>query len=240
MSDLEVELVAVGARLDHPDGDELIARVRSRCATAHRRRRATVLAVAAAVTIVVATALPQPRAAIADWLRIGGVEIRSEHATPDSTARRPVAEATTSSTVPVQAFTSVTAARPHIEFDPRVPDGDPAVVSVDRRVPGGMLELDYGDFAIAEFQSPTSGAFMTKVVDPQVRLTATTLFGRPGMWLEGAHTVTYLDRDGTRREDTTVKEGNVLLYSVSGITYRIEGPPSLDDARRIAESMHGT
>src|SRR5438309_7224293 len=93
------ELVTVlgelAGALRAPAGEDLVDTVRRRLVAARRRttprRRAAlrrvVLAAAAAVVLAIAivSATPQARHAVADWLGIGAVEIRTGQAPPSQT-----------------------------------------------------------------------------------------------------------------------------------------------------------
>ena len=61
--------------------------------------------------------------------------------------------------------------------------------------------------------------------------------GGQGYWLEGEpHEFLYTDGRSVSVERLRLA-GNVLLWEVGGITYRIEGPRTLDEALRIAYSL---
>jgi hypothetical protein len=49
--------------------------------------------------------------------------------------------------------------------------------------------------------------------------------------------VRYLDRSGNFRTDTVRRSGAVLLWERAGVTYRIEGPTRLAEAKRIAATV---
>ena len=59
--------------------------------------------------------------------------------------------------------------------------------------------------------------------------------GGPGVWLAGRpHQVIYRDADGEIRDDAVRLAGNVLLWEQDGLTLRLEGAASLDDALAYA------
>lgn len=239
MSDLEVRLVELGGRLDHPEGADLLARVRAEldgrpAAPAvsrppHRRVVRRVLALAAAVAVIAAISLPASRTAIADLFRVDGVDIRATH-------DRPHAPATTT-TLP--ALGSIAAAQRRADFTVRVPrtDGTPRV-SVDAEVPGGLVTLDYPEYRVVEFAAPPDGAVVAKFVDPRTHVARTAVGGADGYWITGTHhEIAYLDRDNRIRTATMHTTGHVLTWATGGVTYRIEGPETLARAQAIAASI---
>ncbi len=237
MSDLEVRLVELGGQLDHPDGDELLTRVRaevdgrSSTLAVGRRRRVVrrVLVGAAAAVLATAVSLPASRTAIADFFRVDGVELRSVRdrpkATPSSTTLPPLG--------------SIAAAQGRVDFTVRAAKGlGPPTVSVDPQVPGGLVTLDYPGYRIVEFASPTDGAVMAKFASPRTRVAQTVVRTNPGYWITGTHhEMAYLDRDNQVRTATMRTAGHVLLWSEGGVTIRVEGPETLARAQSIAASL---
>jgi hypothetical protein len=69
--------------------------------------------------------------------------------------------------------------------------------------------------------------FHTQVEEPMVN-------GRQAFWLQGGH---FLQLADGRNENLLFVEGNVLLWSVGDVTYRLESGLSLEEALRIAESL---
>jgi hypothetical protein len=69
--------------------------------------------------------------------------------------------------------------------------------------------------------------FHTHVEEPMVN-------GRRAFWLQGGH---FLQLADGRIENLLFVEGNVLLWSVGDVTYRLESGLSLEEALRIAESL---
>ena len=255
MTDIELQLVALADELDHPDGEELVARVRTTLAIPELppiawhvpKRRArwvrltSAAAIAATMALIVAIAVPDSRSALAELFNIGGVEARDSRrvdgAAPSTTS------STSSSSSParpdVETVESIAAADRAVDFPLRLPPGvTPVALTVDHRVPGGAVAADFGAYRLVQLAAPDSGAVMTKVLDPRTRLTATTVRGVPAAWFTGSHhRIAYLDRNGDIRYDTMREVGHVLLWSEAGVTFRIEGPETLAEARRIAESI---
>lgn len=237
MSDLEVRLVELGGRLDHPDGDGLLERVRTQidgqCPTStvarHGRVVRRVLVGAAAAVLIAAISLPASRTAIADFFRVDGVELRAARDRPKATP--------SSTTLP--PLNSIAAAQQRVDFTVRSANGlgTPAV-TVDPEVPGGLVTLDYPGYRIVEFAAPSDGAVMAKFLDPKTHVTRTEVRTNPGYWITGTHhQMAYLDRDHQVRTATMQTTGHVLLWSEDGVTIRVEGPETLAQAQSVAASL---
>ena len=68
-------------------------------------------------------------------------------------------------------------------------------------------------------------------------VTTTTVNGRLAIWVDQPHPIQF-QRDGQKiNEETYLVEGNVLIWLMEGITYRLETDHDLEDARAIAESL---
>jgi hypothetical protein len=248
--DLERALVDLAEHLDHPGGDNLNDDVRRRIVGAvdvgHRSRQRTrsLLALAAVILLIVAAVvtISPARSAIADWLGIGAVEVRrSVRTLPTGPPELTVPGASVSSPGG-RALEQLAAARKLVEF-PIVTAHDSSAgslssVQVDRRVRGGLVVLGYKRFTLVEIAtSTTDGPVLGKLLDPAARAEPVIVAGRPGMWINGAHQIAYLDRSGAFKTDTVRRSGPVLLWAGPGVTYRIEGLERLADAQAVARSI---
>jgi hypothetical protein len=242
--DLELALTDLADHLDHPAGDGSAEALRRRLTAfapgADRRRPVRALLIAAAVLAVVATGvvtIAPARHAVADWLGIGAVEVRRSD-------RPPVAAPSTTShrADPRVAARRLAAARKAARFTIVTPSlsaaGALAGVEVDPRVPGGLVSLTYGRFTLVEIATdPTQPPLLTKLVSASTPVQHVTVRGRPGLWIAEPHVIAYVDRSGRFVSDTMRKSGPVLLWERGGVTYRIEGLRSLDDAQAVAASL---
>jgi hypothetical protein len=235
--DLGAELRALGRWLDVPEaGDQRVA-VRDRLTRPeperHRVRRWILAGVAALVGTVVVVA--PARAAVIDavggLLRVAGIEVRQE-STPGGLPARP-------SPLPSQRSTTLDAARRVALFPLREPTtlgpadqvlladpdstGAPRVVTVTYR--GGTVRFDQFDGAIDPF-------FFKTAADAQW----TQIGGEQGIWLPGPHAVTYVDRTGVERTETARLATPTLIWVAGGVTYRLEGLSTLEEARAAALS----
>ena len=249
MIDLEAALFDLGEHLDHPAGTGLevavLQRIRApESVDEHRRTRVrTALAIAAAIVVIAGAlvAIAPARRAIADWLGIGAVEIRRvEHPLPNGSGTATVPGAPGSSSTVDERLELATAQR-RVQFTIAIPR-DPSAgartgITVDTRVPGGLVVLTYPRFTLVEIASQDGGPVAGKFVPPGVSVDPVTVGGDPGLWISGAHQVTYLDRSGRLQTDTVRRSGPVLLWTRAGVTYRIEGLDRVA-AQRIGASVH--
>jgi len=116
---------------------------------------------------------------------------------------------------------------------------------------GGSLALIWGDrpgFAadpesgigvvLTEFRADIGPETFEKMLSSGVRVESVTVNGGPGYWIEGGeHFFFYRDADGQVVQDTLRLVGTALVWEEGGLTLRIEGAASLQDALRIAESL---
>lgn len=235
---LATELRALSSWLDVPDAVDQRAAVRSRLSRPHRGRshvrRWVVAAVAALVGTV--TVVAPARAAVVDavggLLRVAGIEIRNEPSS-GGLPERP-------SPLPSLRSTALDEARRVAAFGLRTPtalgapeqvlladpdgNGAPRVVTMTYR--GGAVRFD-------QFDGAVSPAFFKSASDAQW----TEIGSDTGIWLSGPHPVTYVDRNGTERTETGRLAAPTLIWSTGTVTYRLEGLPTLEEARAAAMSL---
>ena len=108
----------------------------------------------------------------------------------------------------------------------------------DDRVPGGLVALAYDRFTLVELASDHSDyPVVGKFAPPGVTVSFVDVGDVSGVWLDGAHEITYLAPDGTVRQDTVRRAGSVLLWVQGGVTYRVEGLDWQADALAVAASL---
>lgn len=250
MRDIERSLADLAAHVDYPPAPDLAPRVAARVRAAPARRgpaRARLVAAAALVLVVAAAAvaLPPAREAIADFLGLGGVRIRTGEPVPaPSPARLELGE-------PM----SLAAAQQRVDFDVAVPDalGSEPEVFYDEVVPGGQVALLYAPAeGLPAAPGTNAGALITQFEgraepdlvkkstggSPETTITPVQVNGSDGLFLAGRpHVIAYVAPDGSVREETVRLAGNVLLWSRDGVTYRIESLLDLRASLRIARSL---
>ncbi|MEU4221336.1 hypothetical protein [Actinoplanes sp. NPDC026623] len=245
---LIAELRALGGELDVGRATDQRAAVRARltrplparrgpegrrAGAAVRVRRWILAGVAALVGAVVVVA--PARAAVIDavggLLRIAGIEVRGE-APPGGLPATP-------SPLPSLRTATLDEARRVALFPVRVPaglgvpegvtladpdaGGAPRVITMAFR--GGNVRFDQFDGALSPYFLKTAGDAEWVQV------------GTGGIWLRGPHQVTYVGRDGVARVETARLAAPTLIWADAGVTYRLEGVRTLEEALRIAGSL---
>jgi hypothetical protein len=233
--DLEAALTDLAEHLDVPDHGtwqaDLTRRLTEPTPIRRRNRMQALVSAAAAIVVVgagVLTVAPARRA-VAGWLGIGAVEVHQS---------APPATDPTSTTRPPARPLDLATARGQVEFEITTPtDAEPpSRVTVDRRVPGGLVTLTYDDFTLVEIATMPSEPVISKFVTGGP-IDDVTVHGHAGMWIGDAHSVGYIDRSGHLRPGTLRRSGPVLVWTVDDVTFRVEGPPTLDEAMAIANTI---
>jgi hypothetical protein len=251
---LEAELIQAGRSLQiDPVPDDLVNEVLTAIGSARpaprrpspawwrwlrARRRRLVAAVIIAV-LLVAALTPPVRAAVAEWLRIGGVLITTG-ARPQSTpGPRPPGVPT----APVGSReVSLEEVRAAVDFPVGVPAalGRPSRITLtdDRRVVGMDWVVDGAPVHLDQFDGTVSWVFLKQhwsIVTP------TEVDGADAAWLADPHEIVYIDRTGIERRETARLSGPCLVWQPQladrRTTARLEGIAQLDAARTIAESL---
>jgi hypothetical protein len=207
------------------------------------RRRRLVAALVIGVLLLVSALTPSVRAAVSEWLRIGGVVIRT--GAPPLPSGAPSAGPPTgvSSPPPVSGrVVTLEQARASVDFPVGVPSalGAPARVTVsdDRRVVGMDWTVGGRPVHLDQFDGTVSWVFLKQnwsIVTP------TEVDGADAAWLADPHEIVYVDRAGVERRETARVSGPCLVWQPTlGLrltTARLEGVAPLADARKIAESL---
>jgi hypothetical protein len=90
---------------------------------------------------------------------------------------------------------------------------------------------------VTQFQAGIDGGFVKKIVNDKTTVNFITMNGAAGYWIAGEpHSFMYT-RAGNSFPERARLAGNVLLWAQNGVTYRIEGPRTQEDAMRIAQSL---
>lgn len=245
---LERALTDLGARIDLPPETDLASAVRRRIEASPARRfpirpwvwtrRSLVLAV---VLVLLAASI-----AVASYLAVRGVRIRVGETPPAPTPTAAVGTA-----LRLGERSTLAAARAEVTFPVRVPAalGPPDEVYLGRFVPGYQVTMLYRPRAglpeagatkagllLFQFSARLDRAGLDKFVAPgQVR--DVTVGGAPGVWIQGTHTVAWLNPAGDVMRDTVRLSDNVLLWQRGTVTLRLESALSMRDAIRIAASV---
>ncbi len=248
---LERELIALGQDLS-PEApregiaDAVLARLAADEATPERRHerawrpRRLAWAVTAMVVAVVAL-VPPVRAAVVELLRIGGVVVREE-APPSPLPSTPSAGALRT---PSEDATPVTLeeARRALGHDFGVPAslGPPTAVAMTHE--GRVVELTWGSGAATTHLDVFAGSLDWGYLKRVWRaVTPTNVAGHEAVWLDSAHEIEWVDRSGATETAPPRLAGPTLVWLGTtpdgrGLTYRLEGPPSLRAALDIARTV---
>ncbi|MEU4480581.1 hypothetical protein AB0F68_21370 [Micromonospora sp. NPDC023966] len=238
MDDLERELRDLATWLETPEVPDVTARMRARLATPAHRRRRWRYALAAALAALLVALLPPGRAAIADavsgLLRFSGIII--------DTTPAPMPPTGTPSPLPAQRPASADEAQRHLRFPIRVPAelgapeqvlvADPDDTGTYRAVTllyrGGALRLD-------AFDGRLDPVFHKQISGPGVEWVSVR--GDFAVWIGGPHELAYVDRAGTVRVETARLAAATLIWEAAGVSYRLEGELTRDEAVAIAASL---
>jgi hypothetical protein len=91
---------------------------------------------------------------------------------------------------------------------------------------------------LTEFTGRLDPTFLKKIPGEGTRLKGVTVDGNQGYWFEGdPHEFAYQDANGQFTTATTRLAGNVLIWEQGGVTFRLEGARTEDEALRIAASV---
>ena len=231
---VEAALRDVGARLavpELPDGLATAVLVRLDEPVRHRSRvlpRLAAAALALLVALGVAMAVsPTVRAAVLDFFRFGSVDIN--FAPPQ------VTPTTTDTPLPDEKDVSLAQARDEVVFDIRVPGllGDPKSVRLAENT--RVVSLRYDNARVDEIDGRISPVFEKFLhVDDVVR---TDVRGADALWIPRPHPVLYVDVHGEIREEAARLAAKTLIWEENGLTYRIEGDFTQEQAIAVAESM---
>lgn len=262
---LEAELIALGrtvvidppsvdfadrvlARIAETDGAYAArpsSRIRSTFSTFSRwmgplaapRRRAAAVAIASLLVVVL---VPPVRAAVVEFFRIGGVTVREVPAPSDVGGP---ASATATAAAGSVVVGSLDEASRLVGFDVAAPPqlGPPTSIAVTRE--GRVVELTWGagptSTRLDVFEGSLSFGYLKSVWDA---VTPTDVSGHEAVWFDQPHLIEWIDRSG-RTESSPPRVAGPTLVWVDGpgggneVTYRLEGPVTLDAARVIAESV---
>ncbi|MET9725721.1 hypothetical protein [Streptomyces zaomyceticus] len=236
------QLLAERVPTPEPVSEPVPVRRRWRAAVrgwARERWRALVAGLTGVLIVLVLT--PPVRAAVADWFGFGGVAVRYD---PDG-RRPPAGGAVPGCPEPVPLAEAGRLAG----FEPLIPEalGAPDAVAVTGSAERGraVISLCWRDGArtvrLDEFPARLDLGFAKQVrVHPEwVDLPD----GVQGYWFAAPHLLTFPMTDGTGSAWTheVRTAGPTLLWTRSGgaLTFRLEGIPDREEARRAAESVGG-
>jgi hypothetical protein len=148
--------------------------------------------------------------------------------------------------------TTLDEARRLVDFEvllPRAAGLHEPVTYVDDDPPGGRVSLVYPagpglpkaqepgiGMLLMQFRGRIELPFIEKLVRTD-QVQEVQVGGSAGYWIEGEHTLVYLDERGEPYEERSRLAGNTLLWQRGEVTFRLESALTREEAIRIAESM---
>ncbi len=200
----------------------------------------------AAILLVVAglLAVPQVRAAVAEFLQLGAIRIFQ---TPSPATVFPAEEKNptpVTSLLDLAGETSLAEARERLTFPLRLPTYPPDLGPPDRvfrqDLGGPVVVLAWLDPEQPErvqlsLHQLSPGTFAEKG-DPG-HIQETIVNGRPAYWTEGPYLLQFRRGNETQFDLRRLVQGHVLLWTEGEITYRLETDLPLNEAIKIAESL---
>jgi len=192
--------------------------------------------------LLVVVLVPPVRAAVLDLFRIGGVTVRevpspsvgSSTSGPPSPTTRPPGAAVVG---------SLAEASNRMGFDIVAPTrlGAPTTIAVTRE--GRVVELSWGTGAgstrLDVFDGSLSFGYLKSI---WAEVTPTDVLGKEAVWFAAPHLIEWTDRAGETVASAPRIAGPTLVWvdrdeTGREITYRLEGPRMLGEAKAIAESV---
>ena len=246
--DLERDLIDLGRHLDIPAAPQLPARVANliegvslRPGRPFQRRRVG----GAVVAVVVGAAAVAAAPVVADWFRVGGVEVRQEPAPPalsrlgrglDLGDPVSLAEAESAFGRPLLRSDDLgDADEVWLDTAPGVP-----IVTFLYR-PGLALpatsETGVGALFSQVDASIAERSLWTKFAGDGASVSEVAVGGARGLWIEGSHYVALRDSRGNVIAERVRLAANVLLWERDGLTLRLETALDRDAAVAIGRSV---
>jgi hypothetical protein len=221
------ELRALGRSVVPPVAEGLTTAVLDRVADQSVRRRPVDVIrskwrafLALLAVLVAGLALTPPvRAAVAEWLSIGGVEARPVPSGPSTAPAPPV----------VTGRLSLDEAGRRAGFVPVVPKalGTPTGVEAST----GMVAMGWqnGQIRLEQFDAELSPLYLKKY-----HSSLEPVDGVQGYWFPTPHDLVLLDKSGNERVERVA--GPTLVWVYDGLTFRLEGVADKARATEIAMS----
>jgi hypothetical protein len=240
MTELERALTALGRAVEIPETPDLAPAVIRQLARRTRRppRRRLALAVACILIALLAAtlAIPDARSAFLRILHIGGEDIQLVDELPEVGAQ------------PQLGFVlgqrvSLARAERDAGFDLRELDERPDRVYLGEH---GTVWFLYGTpekvrllIAQTRLLSLDRDLMFKKVVPSETHVEVVSVGGAQGFFLSGGpHVVLLVDERGRVVEESARLAQDVLVWARGGVSYRLEGDLTREEALELARSLH--
>ena len=240
MTELELELVAIGRQLDVPEAPDVTTHVLARISAARpaprRRRLVLAFAVLALAALFATLAIPDARSALLRFLQIGGDRIELVDELPAVAPSPPELDLILGERV------SLDEARHRAAFDLLELEEEPDSVYIGDR---GTVWFLYGSpqtVRLLVAQTPKlqidESFLLKKLAGAGTIVETTTVRGAPAYFLSGApHVVILVDENGFGVPESTRLARDVLVWEENGRTVRLEGDLTLAEATELAQSL---
>ncbi|WP_214108578.1 hypothetical protein [Acrocarpospora catenulata] len=231
--DLEAELLALGAMIDVPPPPaDLAATVRARLPepVPSRRPRWTarrIAAVLAAFLVVLVAATPQGRAAVVSVLRFAGVQINVEEQPGPLPTGLP-------SPLPGERRVTLEQARAQVTFPLATLAALPAPDDVRVADGGRVVSMFWPGVRLDQYHGMLTDIWRKELGPPFPE--STFVNGVTGVWIPRQHGLEYLPAGGGPPQPMRLA-GPTLIWQRGQVGMRLEGPPTLAEARVIADSV---
>ncbi len=237
----EQQIITLARTLAYPPTPDVVQSIRQQEAKRPRPRtfplrRAAALALVVVILCVSLWAVPQVRAAIAEWWQMGAVRIFPIQSTPSPTGTplptpdlsalgspMTLTEAQAEDNFPI--LSSPDLGPPEVVYVRQ--DHEPAVVSLvwfDAAAPEQIKAMLW---QISQPLYASKWIFVDQMQDTQVH-------GLPAFGVTGPH---YLQLLNSTASPPRLVTNTVLIWTDDSMTYRLEGDFTLEEAVRLAESL---
>lgn len=205
-------------------------------------------AIVIALGVALTLAVPSSRSAVADFFGIEGSKI--ERLPTPGPGVTPTPFPTPAGIQSFATPASLIAIQEQFDVAPALLAGDagaPSIYTV-QYFDTLAIVLSYSRLDLWEVRLQAGGTFnkgesidpiIAKSISGGTKITDLTVSGRPATWISGgAHIVRFTDRDGNEAAASVrTVERNTLIWRTEAAFYRIETDLTLDEARRLAESL---
>jgi hypothetical protein len=141
--------------------------------------------------------------------------------------------------LPGERDVSLAQARAEAGFPLRTPGelGEPTTVRLidGARVVSMAFASPHGAVRVDQFDGDLAPMFSKFAAQDDVR--HVTVSGLPAVWVDRPHVVLYVGADGQMRQESARLAGSTLIWEADGVTYRVEGDLTEEQAVAVAESL---
>ena len=243
MNDLERALTELGRRIAVPAAPDLVpavlARIEPQRVRPHPRRWMLAIALVVLAAFAATLAIPDARSALFRVLHIGGEQIELVDELPAVTPQPPELDLE----LALGQISTLEQAHAEAGFDIRELPEAPDRVYLGAR---GTVWFLYGtpqNVRLLIAQTPGARVdepfILKKLATSGTRIEEVSVEGAPAFYLSGSpHLVLLLDDSGEVIEESVRLARNVLVWEANGVTFRLEGDFTRDEALNLAGSLH--